>query len=72
MRITVFQQDTGQGSCGQEQDIITVAEETGEAGHQRIIMDGNRRWARQKGLDPKLGHKEGAKTLEKIVQTPLK
>ena len=37
MRITVFQQDTGQGSCGQEQDIITAAEETGEAGHQHII-----------------------------------
>ena len=36
--------------------------------HIAIIMDGNRRWARQKGLDPKLGHKEGAKTLEKIVR----
>ena len=28
----MFQQDTGQGLCGQEQDIITAAEETGEAG----------------------------------------
>ena len=37
MLITVFQQDIGQGSCGQEQDIITAAEETGEAGHQHII-----------------------------------
>ena len=36
--------------------------------HIAIIMDGNRRWARQKDLDPKLGHKEGAKTLEKIVR----
>lgn len=36
--------------------------------HIAIIMDGNRRWAKQKGLDPKLGHKEGAKTLEKIVR----
>lgn len=36
--------------------------------HIAIIMDGNRRWARQKGVDPKLGHKEGAKTLEKIVR----
>lgn len=36
--------------------------------HIAIIMDGNRRWARQKGLDYKLGHKEGAKTLEKIVR----
>ena len=36
--------------------------------HIAIIMDGNRRWAREKGLDPKFGHKEGAKTLEKIVR----
>ena len=33
-----------------------------------IIMDGNRRWAKEKGLDPKLGHKEGAKVLEKITR----
>ena len=36
--------------------------------HIAIIMDGNRRWAREKGLDPKQGHREGAKTLEKIVR----
>ena len=36
--------------------------------HIAIIMDGNRRWAREHNLDPKQGHKEGAKTLEKIVR----
>ena len=36
--------------------------------HIAIIMDGNRRWARERGLDAKLGHKEGAKTLERIVR----
>lgn len=36
--------------------------------HIAIIMDGNRRWAREKGLDYRVGHKEGAKTLEKIVR----
>ena len=36
--------------------------------HIAIIMDWNRRWAREKGLDPKQGHREGAKTLEKIVR----
>lgn len=35
--------------------------------HIAIIMDGNRRWAKSKGLDSKLGHKEGAKALENIV-----
>ncbi len=36
--------------------------------HVAIIMDGNRRWAKEKGIDYRLGHKEGAKTLEKIVR----
>ena len=36
--------------------------------HIAIIMDGNRRWAREKGLDIKQGHKQGAKTLEEIVR----
>ena len=36
--------------------------------HIGIIMDGNRRWAKNKGLPIKLGHREGAKTIEKIVR----
>ncbi len=36
--------------------------------HIAIIMDGNRRWAKEKGMPVALGHKEGAKTLEKIVR----
>ncbi|MCI8291315.1 MAG: isoprenyl transferase [Clostridia bacterium] len=36
--------------------------------HVAMIMDGNRRWAREKGLDYRLGHKQGAKTLENIVR----
>ncbi len=36
--------------------------------HVAIIMDGNRRWAKEKGIDYRLGHKEGAKTLEKTVR----
>ena len=36
--------------------------------HIAIIMDGNRRWAKSKGMPVNFGHKEGAKTLEKIVR----
>ena len=36
--------------------------------HIAIIMDGNRRWAKLQGKPAGLGHKEGAKTLEKIVR----
>ena len=36
--------------------------------HIAIIMDGNRRWAKLQGKPASFGHKEGAKTLEKIVR----
>ena len=36
--------------------------------HIAIIMDGNRRWAKQKNLDPRFGHKKGAETLERMVK----
>lgn len=36
--------------------------------HIAIIMDGNRRWAKEKGLDYRLGHKEGAEILRKIAK----
>ena len=36
--------------------------------HIAIIMDGNRRWAKSRGMNASYGHKEGAKTLEKIVR----
>ena len=36
--------------------------------HIAIIMDGNRRWAKERGLDTRFGHKQGAETLEKIAK----
>ncbi|MBN1509104.1 MAG: isoprenyl transferase [Sedimentisphaerales bacterium] len=36
--------------------------------HIAIIMDGNGRWAQRKGLPRYEGHREGAKTAEKIAQ----
>lgn len=35
--------------------------------HIAIIMDGNRRWAKERGLATQFGHKAGAETLEKIA-----
>ena len=35
--------------------------------HIAIIMDGNGRWAKSKMLPRAMGHKEGAKTLDKIL-----
>ena len=36
--------------------------------HIAIIMDGNGRWARKKGLPRSEGHRRGGKTVEKIAQ----
>lgn len=37
--------------------------------HVAIIMDGNNRWARAKGTARKLGHKQGAEALKKLVES---
>jgi len=36
--------------------------------HIAIIMDGNGRWAKKRGMPRSAGHKAGAKTLEKITR----
>lgn len=40
--------------------------------HIAIIMDGNRRWARARGLADIKGHEAGAETLEKLVDEASK
>ncbi len=39
--------------------------------HIVIIPDGNRRWAKNKGLPSFFGHREGAKTTEKILKAAM-
>lgn len=39
--------------------------------HIVLIPDGNRRWAQKKGLPSFFGHREGAKTFEKVLKTAL-
>ncbi|NTW15789.1 MAG: di-trans,poly-cis-decaprenylcistransferase [Candidatus Moranbacteria bacterium] len=36
--------------------------------HVAIIPDGNRRWARARGLEPWKGHEEGAKTMRELIR----
>jgi undecaprenyl diphosphate synthase len=40
--------------------------------HVGIIMDGNGRWAKKRGLPRIFGHRAGAKTVKKIVETAAK
>ena len=37
--------------------------------HIAIIMDGNGRWAKKRGLSRSIGHREGSRTLKKIVES---
>lgn len=39
--------------------------------HIAIIMDGNRRWAKQRGLPPMMGHWEGAEVLIDTVRSAI-
>ncbi len=39
--------------------------------HVAIIPDGNRRWARERGLKTREGHEEGAKNVEKVLRANL-
>lgn len=40
--------------------------------HIAIILDGNRRWASENELNPWLGHKKGAETVEQLLDWCLK
>lgn len=40
--------------------------------HVAFIMDGNRRWAKQRNLPTNFGHKKGLETLEKIISLCVK
>lgn len=40
--------------------------------HIALILDGNGRWAKKRGLPRSMGHKQGVKTLEPIVEHCIK
>lgn len=52
-------------------DLNKIKEEMIAAGlpeHVAIIMDGNGRWAKERGLDRVYGHKQGVDTVKKVVE----
>ena len=40
--------------------------------HVAIIMDGNRRWARSRGMPPAYGHRRGAEAVRRVVEACAK
>lgn len=51
-----------------ESDRLALLDPTNIPEHIAIIMDGNRRWARKRGLPPMMGHWEGAEVLMDVVR----
>ena len=48
-------------------EIKKIVEET-NLNHIAIIMDGNRRWAKEKNLPSALGHKKGVEALKTALR----
>ena len=47
---------------------LTGSAEPARARHVAIIMDGNGRWAKRRGLPRTFGHREGVKALKRTVE----
>lgn len=52
----------------EKENIAEIVKQTG-LGHIAIIMDGNRRWAKEHNLPTIMGHKKGVESLKNIVKT---
>jgi undecaprenyl diphosphate synthase len=55
-----------------EMDLLPTIDATNLPKHLAIIMDGNGRWAKQKGLLRALGHESGTKSVKKIIEASTK
>ena len=53
-------------------DYIELIDKNNIPQHIAIIMDGNGRWAQQRGLERSQGHQAGAATVRKLVEHALK
>lgn len=52
--------------------VVKSMEETHIPKHVAIIPDGNRRWAKARGLDPWKGHEEGTKMFEEVSEAAFR
>jgi undecaprenyl diphosphate synthase len=52
--------------------LVRVAAQAAPPQHVAIIMDGNRRWARSRGMPPTYGHRRGAEAVRRAVEGCIK
>lgn len=53
-------------------DLLNTIDKTNLPKHLAIIMDGNGRWAKQKGLLRAFGHESGTKSVKKVIEASTK
>ena len=53
-------------------DLLNTIDSTKLPKHLAIIMDGNGRWAKQKGLLRAFGHESGTKSVKLIIEASAK
>ena len=58
-------------TCRREAGSTTTISEEMKINHVALIMDGNGRWARQRGLPRIEGHREGIKRVNDIIETSI-
>ena len=51
-----------------EEEIFKEIDRTRIPGHVAMIMDGNGRWARERGLPRSAGHRQGVETVREVVR----
>ena len=49
-------------------DTVKTNEQASSVGHIAVIMDGNGRWAKRRGMPREFGHKQGAEVFRKIMR----
>ena len=56
----------------EEYTLVRQIDKNRVPGHLAVIMDGNGRWAKQRGIKREQGHKEGAVSARKITEYSLR
>src|ERR1700761_8337272 len=54
--------------AGSNERVLRPVDEPGDGLHVAIIMDGNGRWAKRRGLPRAFGHREGVAALRRTVE----
>jgi len=58
----------GGGDLAENRELIEKLDKAKLPRHVAIIMDGNRRWAKARGLPQVFGHRQGVKSVREVIR----